>query len=372
MPVRAFIAGLIVVGMTIGSPALAAQDDAPSLGISKSFPENAVVVVTPGQTLPPEQSIKVDNAGPRPAEVQWETNAPAGITVEPSVSKATIPSGDSLTIPFSITVADTVAGGRYPVGINVKQTNVKPPEGGGITVAPAVGANLILEVRGATADVTLRGVSKESGTPVTGQLTLGQARDGGLPVVVARTTGESLTARIAPGRYVGSFDVPGLVHEETVFEIADGETKDVAIEVTTVAFVVADALPQPSLDAITSAKLVASLQNNLKKLAGPLTLSAEVSRDGELIDTVDIRTFDSLPHGLTDGSGTYVPSQGWSPGEYTFRFLLTSEQFQVSSPAQQPIVIGRSLLLPLAIAAAVIALLGWILWRRRRDRASGR
>lgn len=359
------VATLIAI---VGTPAQAA-DDSPSLGISKSFRENGIIDMTPGQTLPPEQFIRVDNVGPKPAEVEWETTAPSGITITPEVTKATIGSDESLAIPFAITVAGTTAGGDYPVGVNVKQTNVPPPKGGGIIIAPAVGANFVVRVNGASATAIIRGISAVDGSSLTGDLRLSQVNDKNLPVVISKTQGTELQTNVAPGKYRGTFTIPGLIDESVDFTLSDGETKTVDIPVTTVQFVVADALPQPGTGEVVSAKLVTSLKNNVQKLKGPLKLVAVVSRDGVEIETVDIQTFPALPPGLTDASTTYVPATGWAPGEYTFEFQLRAAEYTVSAPAAKPIIVpGLSLLWPVLGALVVILLLlWWFLIRRRRN-----
>lgn len=359
------VATLIAI---VGTPALAA-DDSPSLGISKSFRENGIIDMTPGQTLPPEQFIRVDNVGPKPAVVEWETTAPNGITITPEVTKATIGSDESLEIPFAITVAETTAGGDYPVGVNVKQTNVPPPKGGGIIIAPAVGANFVVRVNGASATAIIRGISAVDGSSLTGDLRLSQVNDKNLPVVISNTEGTELQTNVAPGKYRGTFTIPGLIEESVDFTLSDDETKTVDIPVTTVQFVVADALPQPGSGEIVSAKLVSSLKNNVQRLKGPLRLVAVVARDGVEIETVDIQSFPALPPGLTDASTTYVPASGWSAGEYTFEFQLRAAEYTVSAPAPKPIVVpGLSLIWPILGALAVVLfLLWWFLIRRRRD-----
>ncbi len=369
---RGLVVGLMLGGATsaLSAAPASAVEDSPSLGISKSFTENVVISGYPGQEIPPEQWIQVDNSGPRPAKVVWETQAPDGITISPATRKGTIESGGSLQIPFGVEIAETVAGGIYPVAINVKQVDVPMPKGGGIAFAPAVGANFAVRVSGAAATVILKAASSAGGFPVSGNFTLSQARGKAPPVVVATESGESLQARVAPGQYRGTFEIKGLTSESVDFAVNDGETKEVSIEVTTVSFAFAEALPQPNLGNITSAKLVSSLQNNLKKVDGPLHLSVEVSRDGHVLESVSIRDFDSLPNGLTDANGSYVPSQGWEPGQYDFKFVLKAPEFTISAPAREPIVIKQSWMLPLLIGLGVLAavIAGLLLYRRRSGR----
>lgn len=351
-----------------------AATDGPSLGVSTTFAEGSVIDMLPGQKLPGVQSLRVDNAGNRPAEVQWAAKAPVGITVNTPRDQATIPVGESVEFPFSIEVAETAAGGDYEVALTVKQTNVPQPKAGGLAVAPAVGGSLVVHVSGASAEVRLSAVNSTGGPPMNGRLTLSQIRGKRPPVPVASEVTDVLQVRVAPGDYRGRFEIEGLVEEELDFSVADGETKDVVIEVTTLSFIVAAAQPQPDLDHLTTAKLVTSIQNSIKRIPGPLALSVEVAKDGVPLETVDMQRFDSLPHGLTEATETYVPVTGWSPGQYDFTFVLKGSDFAITSPAQKPIVVPSSWLIPLAIGVGVLAVIAGVIAiiRRRRRRDAGR
>ena len=350
--------------------ARAASDD-PSLGISKNFKEHERLTILSGQTLQPTMVLSVDNAGPVRAETKFTSQSHDGIEVQPVVSTQSIPSGQSRQFAFGVAVADFVAAGEYEVRVNVEQTNVKA-EGGGIVFVPAVGASFVVAVEGSSGTANISVVDKGSGNPVSGRITIGYSAAEGQPMVPIQSgEGSTLSARLAVGDYAARFEIPGLVSADQRFSIADGETREVKIVVDVIYFPTVAAIPQPSLDDIVSAKLVASISNKAAPVKGPIDVVAIVASDGIELETVEIAAFPKLPSGLSDVSSTYVPLTGWTPGEYSFRFQLVTPEYTVEADAQDLVIPASTLpwvVAGVAVAVIILLVLLWFVSSRRKRR----
>lgn len=363
----------LVFGSLVSGPASAANNNAgPSLGISKNFQEHEKLTMTPGQKLGPTMAVKVDNAGTDPAEVKFTSQAPAGITVDPTKTTDTIPVGESRAFPFGVSVSDSMAAGEYEIKVNVEQTNVKS-DGAGVVFVPAVGASFIVAVSGTTGTATVKAVAKGTTTAVSGRITIGYSAAEGQPLVpIQSVEGSSLTASLAAGNYAARFEIPGLVTSDTRFSLTDGENKEIVIEVDAIYFATVGAIPQPNLDNIVSAKLVAAVNNKAAIVPGQSKIVVVVRRDGTELETVEIESIQDLPTGLTEASATYVPATGWTPGDYTFTFQLVTPKYTVSTDAPGGISIAGSKIRLVGSAAAVLILGGAAVWLvvflRRRKR----
>lgn len=370
---------LISIAVLIGLQGIATTSGhAAGLGGGMSFDDKSAVTLSQGQSLPPVQYVWIENTGDAPAEVVFESVAPEGISVTSPTPKVTIQPKKRHQFDFGVSVAASKAPGRYTVLVQGKQINVPKQPGSDLPIAPGVGGRFEVEVTGKSANVTVNAVSENDGTPVTGDLTLAFVPTSGQPFVVrAANNVSSLSTQAAPGNYRATFEIPDLVRKDMDFTLSEGENKEVKIPMTAINFVVNGALPSPNAQDIVTVSLVASVMNNLRPITGPVTIDVLVRRDGAELETVTIQQQPILPVGLSEGRETWRPTAGWTPGTYTFAFVLKTPTFRVTSSVVPEIVVPApfpfALVGGLAVPVVVVAVVGvWLLWvrPRRRRRAS--
>jgi len=152
-------------------------------------------------------------------------------------------------------------------------------------------------------------------------------------------------------------------------EVTAGRTSRVLLRVDTVSFLLVNAKPVREGGKVVVAELLASVRNQYQELPGPAYLRVHVDREGEFLETVDMKEIDPLRLGLTEGKATYRPEAGWEPGEYTFRFELRTADFLITAGEEPSIVIGAG---PhwhrIALMAAALLVLLVAFWIRRRTR----
>lgn len=371
MSILAIFFGIVVVAVTSALPASA--EDKYGLGGGSSLPQKASVGVFPGQELPRLGEMLVENIGTQPAEVAFTTNAPQGLAVVSSRPKMTLQPGEAATVQLSATIDDQTAPGDYSVIGQYSQTNVPPGPGGTIAYAPAVNTTINFAVKGATSTVTIKAVSENDGSPVAGNFVLGFVSTTGQDIPVATQKGTQLTAKVAPGRYRATFEIPGLVSQKLDFVLEDNETRVLEIKLKAVSFFVVGAKPQKSGDAVTSANIVASVKNDITPIPGPVTVVVNVSKDGQPLETTELDKLPTLPSGLTDLKQNYVPAEGFKAGStYAFEFQVITPKFTVTGPEVPSFDVSwwTTIKLVAAAAGALVVLAAliflFLLLRRRR------
>ena len=368
----------VAVAVVAGGAAPAAHAQA-GLGGGTEFRTGAVFPFVAGTPGTIETGMYVQNIGDDVAEVELRGELPAGIVLEPLVpTPLVLRPGELGQFPFLVTVSDAVAPGRYELIINLAQTNVGRRDGPtGSVYTPAIAGSFVVEVVGASAAVTIAPVSDATGLPATGRISLFYLTGQATPLLIDATDGTRLTRDVVPGRYRATFDVPGLQRQELEFEIAAGEDRVVRMEIPTLSFSFVGATPTLDADGdIVTAELVASVNNSLRRVDGPITFGVEVLRDGTLIEDINLAVVPELPPGRSEQRASYRPLEGFSGGEWEFVFVLSSDEFRLEA-TERPSFTAPGLLqsnweyVALAGAAVLILLLAaprrwWIALGRRR------
>lgn len=209
---------------------------------------------------------------------------------------------------------------------------------------------------GEAATITVEARSEQSGQPVAGTLTLAAVTSPAATFEVARTDGVELSARVAPGRYRAAYLLAGRELASADVDVAAGATEAIMLEVRTVSFVVVAATPVEEDGKVVVVELVASVQNHLQPIDGPITIRALVHRDGQETDTVTLDDLDDLDLGVTEARLTYRPPEGFAEGRYRFEFELVTEQFTLRASDEPSFDVGggssASALPSVAVAAA--------------------
>ena len=358
---------LLMLGF--GASAASAREVEYALAGSSSFSAGTEFSLNPGERLPPIQTISITNSGNAAAEVQFAADTPDGIQITTDRPSAVLRPGASVDFPFSIEVLPGTPSGRYKVLVQGKQTNVKPPKDGTTVFAPAFGAELKVVVGGASAEVTITAVDTNTNKPLNGDLAIatpGGSRD--TWVTIREETGTQLSTRLAPGDYRASFEIPGLLEAEETFTVKKNEKRLVQIPVTGVSFAIVAARPRFSDGTVISTELVASVLNQVRRVPGRAALRVIVTRDGQQIDDVLLQQLPFLPRGVTDVRENYLPPDGYLPGEYSYRFELTTPSFTIQAAEVPTLTVDRPFPWVWVLAAITAAVLGLLILRRRRRR----
>ena len=354
----------------VGSP-VALADVNYGLGGSASFPGQSVFRLQPGETLPEKQSLQIQNIGDETAEVRFESTTPPGITVTPDRQSGSLAPGQREVFPFSVSAEESAGGGEYEVIVSVVQTDVPSPKRGGSYFAPGFSGKFTVVVGGPSGSVSIAAVDANDGHALRGELTLAMAVREGTPIVIDRVQGTELSRSVAPGRYVAGFEVPGLTRVSQPVRVRADQNQDVTIEVETISFLVVGARPKGSESSPTAVELIADVSNAIQPVDGPVNVTVSVDRDGTPIEEVSLGQLPRLPVGTTSFARDYVPADGFGPGDYHFTFRLIAPEFEVTA-ADTPQLSVPASTLPFLLAAGalvVIALVAFVLIRRRNRRA---
>lgn len=367
---RLTVSMLAVAALALAAATPASAADKYGLGGGSTLPQKAAVAAFPGQSLPNTAQWIVENTGTAPADVEFTTSGPNGLSLTTNRPKMTLKPGEGATVELSASVAAETVPGDYAVIAQYSQTNVPPGPGGSVVYAPAVNTTLNFSVKGATSNVTVKAVSENDGSPVAGNLALGFVSTTGQTIPVATATGTELTAKVAPGPYRATFEIPGLVSQNLDFTLADNETKTVEIKLKAVSFFLVGVKPVKAGDAVTSANLVASIKNDISPIPGPVTAVVNVKQDGEPLETAELSKFQTLPSGLSDVKLNYVPAEGFKEGStYSFEFQVITPNFTVTGPEVPSFEVPWWTMVKKVIVGVVVLIiagLGLFLWRRRR------
>ena len=242
------------------------------------------------------------------------------IVVEFSEYNFSLRPGEYKKVYIRIRVLDGAVPGDYDVTVGAAAV-IPMPEGGCVAV-PVGALHAPLTVVGEFGRVSVRTVDIE-GRRVPCHIRLIRiSREANY--TVAESFNGSLTAVVAPGRYVARAFLVGVLLNETVFSVSAGEWKNITLVINTVYFEYFSVVP--ALDRsgrIGFARVVGVVQN----LFMPLNDSEVVLFvwfNGELIDNVTIASLPLLPIGRSEYKFNYIPSGGWNVGVYRFRLFLYS------------------------------------------------
>ncbi len=365
---RSVLLGLIaLLGATSFVPPAAMAQEA-GLGGGSDLRAGSIVALPTGASVPAVHHVFADNPEDDAIDVEFRAEAPSGIEITPEQARLRIPPGESVKDPFSITVADAMPPGDHEVTVQLVRTDIQT-QPGQLTNIPAVGVTFTIRVVGDSATVTVRAVSAQSGTPVDGTLTLSALTEPTTPFEVARAAGSELVARVAPGDYEAAYLLDGRELAAQRLE-ATGADTSLTLEVDTVSFVLVAAQPVKEDDKVVVSDLVASVENHLRPIEGPVTIRVIVHRDDGVVETVTLDELNGLPLGITEAELAYRPAEGFSAGTYRFVFELASDDFTLRAADKPTFDVGGSnsllAVVGIGVGAAAGVAAGWILLRRIR------
>lgn len=371
LPTRCATALVLTVAVLVlfAMPVWAQDADGPSLGGGSDLDAGQIVALPAGGALPPLHHLFVENPEDHPVEVAFTADTPEGIQVTGAWEQRTLAAGETARNAFVVEVSESVAAGDHEVYVQIARADIRS-EPGQLTGIPAVGARFTVRVVGESAEVTVRAMSEATGQPVDGTLSLAAISADDSSFEVQRSTGSQLQALVAPGRYRATFLLGDRVMAEEEVRLVDGDSKDIQLDVQTVAFTLTDVRPIYDQARLVVVDLTAAVHNEIGEIADAV-LQVSVHR-GDAVETVDLQRFPVLPEGVSEASVTYRPERGWSAGQHRFTFELVTPDFTLTATDQPELMVAdtRPGWMPAAIAAtAALLLIGSIvLFVRRRRR----
>ncbi|MFZ4515696.1 MAG: hypothetical protein ACOYN3_05235 [Acidimicrobiia bacterium] len=371
--VIAILVGLLVL-TAIAIPANAARLDRASQDLAGggTAPPGEVFMVS-GGTLDGLFPLVARNVGGAPLAVRVNDNVPTGITITPDMRTATIPAGQTVTIPYSVRLDTNLAPGRYRVEVSVLPANVGITQGT-VQFVPAITQRYVIVVSGQAGDLKAKAMDSVENKSVSGTF-IASRINGVSRVPIARIVGPTMSARVVPGEYEVAFEVSGKRIASRQVRVNDGKTTETELSVALLQFTEVKAERIELNGQLAAVGLEARFENSLRPL-NDAQVAVEVSRNGKSIETVEVQRFQVLSPGTGTISTRYVPRQGWVDGAYEFRFRLIAGDIAIVAVTRPKIQVGppppqstKSLVMLVAIGLGLVvitALLWWAAGRSRR------
>lgn len=319
-------------GASAQSRSSASPSKDPPFGVGgySDLPGGSIVQMYAGRVY--VSSATVVNTGKIPVDVDLGSSLPTGVSVEPYIPVPfRLDKGESRRVPFRLIASESVVVGFYSASIRLQPT-VKT-ETSGVRVLPAFGVSFNIRILGGEpTNVTVEAINADNGQPTRGTLSVVYLQEGGEEVPIAKKVGTSLVVGLGPGTYKAGFEVEGLIQKFQNFTVVDGETdKRVSIIIRGITFVTTRAT-KPD-DGSQPSRIVFAINNNLKRFTGPISFDVTVRHDGKVKEKYRLATLAELPEGLTEQQSSYSPTDGFSPGKWTFTFSLSTPTYTVTAPA---------------------------------------
>jgi hypothetical protein len=366
---------LTVVALLCGAlPAIARAETTGEYGLggSSRLTPDTVLPFSPDVPTRYESSARLQNVGRQPLNIVLSSNLPIGVSVEALIDMPfTLAPGESREVPFAIGSERGLVAGLYD-GLITLGAELDGPLPPGTTFLPGFSIGFRVNVvSGEPGFVTVRSVNIDDGRPAFGTLSLFYIGPNGGGTFLEAVEGSQLTRTVPPGSFRANFSIEGLTTESVTFDVAEGERKEVIIEIKGVSFLVTTAKPRGLDGRIDAALLTMAVYNNLRRFVGPAQFIADVKRNGELVESFKLTEFAELPEGLTEQQSTYVPPGGFRSGRWTFEFSLVTPEYTVRAADIPGFTVPRRIagftLTTIALALLLIGATTWfILWRRRR------
>ncbi len=357
----------LVLAAFFPTPAVHAQEV--GIAMAGTFSQQEFELPQGIEISSPSVYVVVFNHTAEDMRVQMSFVAPFGVEVLFDYAIFLLPPGGEQKVYITVRVTEDAVPGEYEV---VVAAQAVPEEGEGLKIAVASAQKATLVVTGESAWVHTRVVSPD-GTPIKAQVRLFKVIGDRLNELAISETG-TLEAKISPGVYKVVAYIAGRTLAEETVEIKAGERKEITLTVMTVYFEQfgIEANYNPDTKLLAFVRLVYSI-NNLYQAVSNAEVILVVNRDDTPLEQVSLISLSRLDMGRTGGSHSYVPTEGWEPGNYSFKLELYVEgEFYNDSSVEELAVtlpIGLSIVwwIVIGVAIVVIAVVAVFVVRRRLE-----
>lgn len=364
---RVTLASLLILLLLMAACASAALAQG-GLGLSGNFYRQAFQLPPGGEISSPDIYVAVSNNGEEQLTVLLVASSLPGVQVLPAEERLNLQAGEQRRVPVAVRVDAHALPGTYE--LTVKAEGQVQDDRGGIQVLGGMSQSATLIVVGDSAQLTVAAISP-GGSQVPALIQL-YRQDGAISLEQSLSETGLLEIAVAPGTYRAVASLEGTVLAEETFAIAADEHKTIALAVNTVAI---EAFALSSQYASEGGKLslvqISGTVNNLLRSFADATLTLHVARDGGVLSEAQVASYSPLEKGSFGSSYSYLPSDGWAEGTYTFQLVLQAEgHIQAQSIVKELVVtrqaaggvnnllllLGGAVLLLLAIVIMVVRL----------------
>lgn len=290
------------------------------IAVSGSFYRHHFKLV-PGESFSsPDVDIVIFNNYAVEIQVALSAETPQGVTLDLAGQTLSIPPNSNVSLPVKMTVDGTVVPGEYNIGLSA---DVIPGNKEGIAIAGSAQLRTILTVFGEAGLVKVNLVTQE-GAPFVADLKIFQVSENNLEPS-AYVFGDILEDRLVPGDYVVTAYFEGTEVASQKFTVAAQDDKKIELKVNTAFVIGLTAVPQfnDSNNRITSARINYTVKAVFQPIKN-VTVYLNVKKGGKDVEKVEMYTLPELALGSQDSRYTYIPSDGWSSGEYSFTVEIVS------------------------------------------------
>lgn len=319
---------------------------------------NRTIELPQGGSLGPLYSVYVINQTAASVPIEFTSDGPAGVTITPARSRFSVAPGATEKVPFSLTVDQGVAPGRHQVSVGLSRSASSSE--GKITLVPAFASNFTLSVVGARATLEVRARDIMTGSPAVGGIALARI-NGDAKLDIARTDAAVLTAVVAPGDYEARFEVGGRILASKRISVGRNQEGTVNLDVSTVRFGAVSLQRNERDGVLQTVEITSLLDNSLEPIVDAQT-SLEIQRDGVVVETVPLESYNPLAVQTYEVKTRYAPANGWDDGEYSFTLLLSGNNNFLLRAADVPTTRVGAVDAPTLARGATGAVAGFSWW----------
>jgi hypothetical protein len=257
--------------------------------------------------------------------VQLSATVPDGVTIDLESDLITMEANSIMEVPVRITTADDAAAGDYVIGVAAE---VIPDEINGIQIIGSAKLSARLSIYGEAGRYSIV-TETTKGDPFEGDLTIYRKEDNNLLTPVGYSDDGTYSDRVIPGTYVAQVYYDGTKVVDYEFVINDGDDLDIVLVAKTVfitTFLVGPVFNDET-ELLQSAQIVYTIENIYEPINNA-RLMLVVERNGSPVDNIEILFTGYLGTGAFDGRYSYIPTNGWRAGDYSFKLEIYEDDIE--------------------------------------------
>jgi len=290
-------------------------------GVSGTFASYHYKLVPGERVDTPSVYITFYNNYSKEITVNLFTIGPDGVIIILESDIVVIPAKETLKVLISIYVELHAIPGNHIFGLVAE---VVPDEIGGIQIVGSAQLRANLSIYGEAGRFDINLMDSE-GNPFIGDLhVFRNESDSLIPVGYSETSAYS--DRVIPGNYVVIVYFNGILVAEKKFTVEDAYDKQLSLIAKTVT--INTFLVAPNFDPDTNLLLSATIIFGIKNIYLPVAnfrVMLNVWYKTKKIDEIEIIYTNHLDVVSFNGRYTYIPSDGWKSGNYSFKLELHSQ-----------------------------------------------
>lgn len=290
-------------------------------GVSGSFSSYVYKMVPGEQITTKDVNVIYFNNYDQDIRVSLETNGPKGVTFLLKSKIIRIKAHSNVSIPISIKVDEDVVPGSYELGMVAE---ILPDEISGIQLLGSAQLKTSLLIYGEAGEIAISTFDKDE-DPFVADLRVFRVNEDNVNDPVAESDTGLLSDRLVPGKYIVYAYYEGTEVAKQTFTLKDQDKLDIKLSVQTIFvsnFMIAPQFDEKT-DKIKNMKLFYTIKN-IYKAQNNIQLMVEVINGNNFVEDLIMMTIAEVPLGLTEGTYSYIPPEGWKNSTYGFRLHIAS------------------------------------------------